>query len=75
MATNPILHAQTKHIKLDYHFVREQVKLGTHNVQFIPLVDQRADFLTKGLYKPHFHVLCSKLVTPRLPSLLGGLLV
>lgn len=50
MAVNLVFHARTKHIELDYHFIHERVKLGTHNVFFIPSLDQPADILTKGQY-------------------------
>lgn len=29
MASNPVFHARTRHIWLNYHFVQEQVALGT----------------------------------------------
>lgn len=48
MAANLVFHACTKHIELDYHFVR--VKLGTHKVFFIPSLNQPTDILTKGQY-------------------------
>lgn len=32
MVANHIFHARTKHIELDYHFVCEQVKLGSYKV-------------------------------------------
>ncbi|BFG36388.1 hypothetical protein CerSpe_226620 [Prunus speciosa] len=72
MAANPVFHARTRHIELDYHFVREKVALGSHQVCFIPSVDQQADLLTKPLHKPRHHLLCSKLVRPRPLSLQGG---
>ena len=28
LAANPILHSQTKHVEIDYHFVREKVSNG-----------------------------------------------
>lgn len=52
------IFALTKHSELDYHFVRERVK-----IQFVPSVDQPAHLLlTKGLLKPRFLLLGSKLV-------------
>ncbi|CAL8990958.1 unnamed protein product [Prunus brigantina] len=56
MAVNPGFHARTRHIELDYHFVREKVALGSHQVCFVPSVDQPADLFTKALHKPrHQH--------------------
>ncbi|CAM8918414.1 unnamed protein product [Rhodiola kirilowii] len=73
MASNPVFHARTKHIELDYHFVREKVALGSHLVRFVPSVDQPADLLTKALHHHRHQVLCSKLVQP-CPSSLKGVL-
>ncbi|KAI5336302.1 hypothetical protein L3X38_015569 [Prunus dulcis] len=64
LAANPVFHARTRHIELDYHFVREKVSLGSHRVCFIPSIDQLADLLTKPLHKPRHHLLRTKLVRP-----------
>ncbi|PRQ60317.1 putative RNA-directed DNA polymerase [Rosa chinensis] len=72
MASNPVFHARTKHIELDYHYVREKVALGSHRVCFIPSVDQPADLLTKPLHKSRHLLFSSKLVRPEPPSLRGG---
>jgi hypothetical protein len=46
LASNSAFYAHTKHIKFDYHFVREKVKDGIVHVKFICSQDQLADTLT-----------------------------
>jgi hypothetical protein len=48
LANNPIYHARTKHIEVQYHFIRENV-LAIH----VRTEDQVADIFTKaiGTYK------------------------
>lgn len=49
LAANPVLHARTKHIELDFHFVREKVADNKVQVRHVPSIDQVADVLTKPL--------------------------
>ncbi|KAL3629467.1 hypothetical protein CASFOL_026689 [Castilleja foliolosa] len=49
LSSNPVLHARTKHIELNYHFVREKVAAGLVRVDYVPSADQSADILTKPL--------------------------
>ncbi|KAJ8760941.1 hypothetical protein K2173_021979 [Erythroxylum novogranatense] len=67
LSSNPIFHGRTKHVELDYHFVREQVKLGTLIVRFISSADQLADILTKPLGTKAFLHLRDKLRLQSLP--------
>ncbi|GJV22093.1 gag/pol polyprotein [Tanacetum coccineum] len=52
LSANPIFCAPTKHVEIDYHFVREKVAQGDLQVQHISTHDQIADLFTKPLPTP-----------------------
>jgi hypothetical protein len=52
LSANLVFHARTKHIDVDYHFVRERVARKQLNIQFISTHDLVADGLTKTLSSP-----------------------
>ena len=49
LAKNPEHHSRTKHIDIQYHFVRERVADGSVSLIFIGTEEMTADVLTKAL--------------------------
>jgi hypothetical protein len=44
-----VFHARTKHIEVDYHFVRERVTRKLLDIEYISTKDQAANGFTKAL--------------------------
>jgi hypothetical protein len=49
LSVNPVFHARRKHIKVDYHFVRERVARKQLEIRFISTNDQVTNGFTKAL--------------------------
>uniref|UniRef100_A0A2N9G1B4 Uncharacterized protein n=1 Tax=Fagus sylvatica TaxID=28930 RepID=A0A2N9G1B4_FAGSY len=54
LAVNPVSHKRSKHIDLDYHFVRELVASEELKIRYVPTHLQIADMFTKSLGRPAF---------------------
>jgi hypothetical protein len=51
LVANPEFHARSKHIDVQYHYVRELLEEGTISVEYIRTSEMAADCLTKPLKK------------------------
>lgn len=54
LSINPVMHARTTHIEMDYHFVWERVAAKTLQVSFILTKNHIADIFTKSLFISRF---------------------
>ena len=49
LANNPVFHARTKHIELNYHYVWEKVLAREIDMVYVDTNEQVADIFTKSL--------------------------
>ncbi|XP_019267575.1 PREDICTED: uncharacterized protein LOC109244869 [Nicotiana attenuata] len=61
IAANLGFHECTKHIDINYHFIREKVQQGLVSTLYLSSAEQQADMLTKGLTKAQHSYLVSNL--------------
>lgn len=71
LAKNPIMHSQTKNIKVDFHFVCDQVNKDLLDVHYVTSINQIADVFTKAIPTPRFVELKHKLLVLPSPEFKG----
>ena len=54
LVKNPENHSRTKHIDVQYHYIREVVEDGLVQISYVPTSEMAADILTKPLTKVAF---------------------
>ena len=54
---NPIQHSKSKHVEIQYHFIRDLVEDEIVFLEFINTDNQKADIFTKPLDGPQFESL------------------
>ncbi len=63
LANNPINHQRTKHIDVQFHFIREKIKSKEINIKHTSTGEQLADSMTKGLGRNLFSIFFDKIIS------------
>ena len=61
MTENHVLHDKSKHIEIQYHYIRDKVQRGAIKLQYVSMDEQVAYVLTKPLSRVNFEYFRDKL--------------
>ena len=62
---NDVLHERVKHVDLDYHWIRDNVKEKLIELKWVPSQEELADMFTKSLGRVVFERLRGRMMTDR----------
>jgi hypothetical protein len=71
MTENHVFHDKSKHIEIQYHYIRDMVERGAIKLQYVGTDEQVADVLTKPLSRVKRQAWCS----PKGPPSKGGVVL
>ena len=57
ISLNPVQHFKTKHIEIRYHFIRDHIRWGEIELNYVNTLDNLADIFTKPLDETRFREL------------------
>ena len=61
MMENPMFHDKSKHIEIQYFYIRDMVQKGAIKLQYVSTDEQVADVLTRPLSRVEFEYFYDKL--------------
>ena len=56
LAANLVYHKRTKHIEINWHFIREKITQGLVSTKYIPTQDQPTDLLIKDTQNYNYNI-------------------
>lgn len=73
LVVSPLFHIRTKHVEIDYHYVRVQVAVHRLETRHVSSSDQLANIFTKALFHQPFTSILYKLGITAMSSLGEGI--
>ena len=61
MSENSVFHDKSKHIEINYHYIKDMVQRGAVKLQYVTTEEQISDVLTKPLARVKFEYFREKL--------------